>query len=86
MLVAGWDRGSAAAVLQRMQEACPEALFCAGLAQAAAGDTPDSVLNVADEALYEAKRASPGTRARTGQLPLAAFRGVGPASLPRPVA
>lgn len=63
LLLAGCDRPSATAVLERMQEACPEAVFCAGLSQAAPGDTSDSLLKAADDALYETKRSRPGNRA-----------------------
>jgi diguanylate cyclase (GGDEF)-like protein len=66
LLLAGCDETSAAAVLERMQEACPEAAFCAGISQAAAGDAPESLLEAADDALYATKRARPSNRAMAG--------------------
>lgn len=68
LLLAGCDQTGAAAVLERMQEACPEAAFCAGCAQAGAGDTPDALLKAADDALYATKRARPATGAAAGLL------------------
>jgi diguanylate cyclase (GGDEF)-like protein len=68
LLLGGCDMTSAAAVLERMQEACPEAVFCAGSSQAEAGDTPESLLKAADDAMYASKRARPADQAITALL------------------
>lgn len=57
LLLPRCDEPSAQAVLERMRQACPDAAFCAGCAQAMPGATPESVLGAADDALYASKRA-----------------------------
>jgi diguanylate cyclase (GGDEF)-like protein len=63
LLLAGCDEAGAEAVLECMREACPEATFCAGLAQATCAATPESVLEIADDALYTTKRGRLATLA-----------------------
>lgn len=62
LLLASCDEADAQVVLDRMQAACPEAVFCTGLAQAAPADTAESILKTADDALYVRKRSRDSSR------------------------
>jgi diguanylate cyclase (GGDEF)-like protein len=61
LLLPDCDRAGADAVLERLRTACPEARFCAGVAQSNSASTAESILRRGDEALYEVKRARPGS-------------------------
>jgi diguanylate cyclase (GGDEF)-like protein len=56
LLLPSCDAACAAFVVERLRASCPEAQFSAGVAQADADSTPESIIAAADAAVYEAKR------------------------------
>jgi diguanylate cyclase (GGDEF)-like protein len=73
LLLPACDRSCSGAVIERLRTACPDTPFSAGLAEASAGSTPESMLAAADATLYATKRAGRTTVARTASLvPIAA--------------
>jgi diguanylate cyclase (GGDEF)-like protein len=67
LLLPSCDPACAAMVIERLRAACPAVQFSAGVAEADAGSTPESIIAAADAAVYEAKRTRRSTTALAGR-------------------
>jgi diguanylate cyclase (GGDEF)-like protein len=67
LLLPGCDAACAAVVIDRLRIVCPEAQFSAGVAQADAGSTQESILASADAAVYKAKRTRRNSTSLAGR-------------------
>jgi diguanylate cyclase (GGDEF)-like protein len=76
LLLPGCDAACAAMVIERLRPVCAAAQFSAGVAQADAASTQESILAAADAAVYEAKRT------RRNSTSLAGWRGNRPVAMP----
>jgi diguanylate cyclase (GGDEF)-like protein len=67
LLLSGCDAACATLVIERLRSACREAQFSAGLAQADAHSTPESIIAAADSAVYVAKRTRRNSTSLAGR-------------------
>ncbi|MFL5830630.1 MAG: GGDEF domain-containing protein [Solirubrobacteraceae bacterium] len=67
LLLPSCDAACAALVVERLRASCPEAQFSAGVAQADADSTPESIIAAADAAVYEAKRTGRSSTSLAGR-------------------